>query len=223
MKTPHMNHIQATSAPQGRSHTAAMALVLTAGAAFLLNSAPAQAKADGPWLVRAGVSNIEPASGNGRLINDTTAVDVDSQIGPSINVAYFFTPNWAVDVLGALPFEHDIALNGQQAGSTKHLPPTVTMQYHLRPGQRVQPFVGAGLNYTFFMEESLDNGARLDLEDSFGLAAQLGVDFVLNPNWRLGLDMRYIDIDTDASVNGQGVGEVNIDPTVYSLNLGYRF
>ena len=47
----------------------------------------------------------------------------------------------------------DIELNGVNAGSTKHLPPTVSLQYHFRGNERVKPFIGAGLNYTIFFEE----------------------------------------------------------------------
>lgn len=205
--------------PGLRTHT--LALVTAATALTALHSAPVLAGVESPWLVRGGLSLVDPGSDNGQL--SIGEIDVDSRVGPSLNVAYYFSPNWAVDVLGALPFKHDLALNGSEIGNAKHLPPTVTLQYHLRPSQTIQPFVGLGLNYTFFMEETLSSGDRLDLDDSFGLAAQAGVDVKLSRHWRVGMDLRYIDIDTDAQVNGQAVGTVNIDPLVYSLNLGYRF
>ena len=201
--------------------TSTLALLTAATALTTLHSAPALAGVESPWLVRGGLSLVDPGSDNGQL--SIGEIDVDSRVGPSLNVAYYFSPNWAVDVLGALPFKHDLALNGSEIGNAKHLPPTVTLQYHLRPSQTIQPFVGLGLNYTFFMEETLSSGNRLDLDNSFGLAAQAGVDLMLNRHWRLGMDLRYIDIDTDARVDGQAVGTVNIDPLVYSLNLGYRF
>lgn len=196
------------------------ALLLAASAAPL--ALPAQAvSSDGPWLVRGGVSQVAPKSDNGQLaVGDIT---VDSKIGPSVNLAYFFTPNLAVDVLGALPFKHDFAINGADAGSTQHLPPTVTAQYHFLPGGKLQPYAGLGLNYTLFMDEQLNSGNKLKLDPSFGLAAQLGVDVPLDAKWRIGFDARYIDIDSKASVDGQRIGTVEIDPFVYSVNLGYRF
>lgn len=171
--------------------------------------------------MRGGLSQIAPKSDNGQLtVGDIT---VDNSIGPSLNVAYYFSPNWAVDVLAALPFEHDFSINGAEAGNTKHLPPTVTLQYHFLPQAKVQPFVGVGLNYTLFMDEQLNSGNKLELDDSFGLAAQVGVDVPLNQQWRVGFDARFVDIDSDAKVDGQSIGEINIDPIVYSLNVGYRF
>lgn len=204
-----------------RSIRAATTLMLALSAAALAPPSFAAAADEGRWLLRGGVSHIAPNSDNGRLsVGD---VNVDSATGPSLNIGYRFTPNWTVDVLAALPFEHDFAINGASAGSTQHLPPTVTVQYHFLPEARVQPFIGVGLNYTLFMDEQLDSGNELKLSPSFGPAAQIGFDVPIDKRWRVGFDARYIDIDTKASVDGAPIGTINIDPIVYSLNLGYRF
>lgn len=205
--------------PPGRLLSVAAVAALAAGA--VMAPSDAVAAEEGRWLIRGGVTQVAPKSDNGNL--SAGAISVDDRIGPSVNVAYFINPNWAIDVLGALPFKHDFSLNGAAAGSTKHLPPTVTLQYHFMPRAQVQPYVGAGLNVTLFMGEELDSGNDLELDPSFGLSAQVGLDVPINPRWRVGLDARYIDIDTDASVDGQGIGTIKIDPLVYSLNLGYRF
>lgn len=197
-------------------------LIVMAALALAAASTPATAAdAASPWLVRAGVSQIAPKSDNGNL--SVGKATVDSRVGPSLNVAYYFTAHWAVDVLAALPFKHDFSINGTNAGNTKHLPPTVTLQYHFLPQARIQPYVGLGLNYTLFMDEQLNSGNELDMEPSFGLAFQAGLDVPLNNRWRVGLDARFIDIDSKARVDGQSIGKINIDPMVYSLNLGYRF
>ncbi len=189
-------------------------------AASALGAAPAFA-ADGPLMVRVGVHNVDPKSDNGNL-----GVDVDSKVGLTFNVDWYLTPNLAIDVLAALPFEHDITAGGSKIGSTKHLPPTVSLQYHFLPGARINPYVGAGINYTMFFEDKLDNSSSsFELDNSFGLAAQAGVDFALDParRWVVGVDLRYIDIDTDAKINGSKAGTVEIDPLVYGVNVGYRF
>ena len=198
--------------------SAAMLLALCAAAL------PSQAQAasdEGRWLIRGGLSHIEPKSDNGQLsVGD---ISVNSHFDPSVNVGYFLSPNWAVDVLLALPFEHEFSINGSNAGSTAQLPPTVSLQYLFLPGAKVQPYVGAGANLTIFMDEQLNSGNELKLDPSFGLAVQAGIDVPLNAQWRVGLDARYIDIDSKASVDGQNVGTVEIDPYVLSINLGYRF
>lgn len=215
-----MNSQTLTTESPNRTMKSAAALLFALSAVSLAPQTQAAAD-DGRWLVRGGISQIAPKSDNGQL--SVGSIAVDNEIGPSLNVAYYFTPHWAVDVLGALPFKHDFSINGADAGSTKHLPPTVTLQYHFLPQGRIQPYVGIGLNYTLFMDEQLNSGNDLELDPSFGLAAQVGVDVPLNSRWRVGLDARHIDIDSKASVDGQDIGTVQIDPMVYSINLGYRF
>lgn len=191
------------------------------GALLLAGATAAQASTEHVWQARIGVSTIVPTSDSGDILPGE--IDIDNDTGPTFNLAYFFTPNLAVDVLGGLPFEHDIKLNGSKVATTKQLPPIVTLQYHFAPEAQVRPFVGIGLNYTYFYDEDLDNGADLELSDSWGAAVQAGVDFALDDNWSLGGDVRYAKIDTDVKINGVKVGSVDVDPTVYSVNLGYRF
>lgn len=195
-------------------------------AASVLGAAPAFA-ADSPLMVRVGVHNVDPKSDNGSLAGGALDVEVDSQVGPTFNINWYFTPNLALDVLAALPFKHDISVNnGALTGSTKHLPPTVSLQYHFMPSGSIDPYLGLGVNYTMFWEDKIDNGGPgLELDNSFGLAAQVGVDFALDAarKWVVGVDARYIDIDADATVGGADVGTVEIDPLAYGVNLGYRF
>ncbi len=138
-----------------------------------------------------------------------------------------FTPNWGFEVLAAAPFEHDITLtDGTPVGDVEHLPPTFSVQYHFAPDSTIRPYIGVGLNYTTFMSESLSGplaGSDLKLDDSTGLAVQFGVDFMLNENWCINLDVRSIDIETNADLDGAFLTTVKIDPTVFGVNVGYRF
>ena len=86
--------------------------------------------------------------------------------------------------------------------------------------------MGLGLNYTFFFDEGTTGaltGTKLSLKDSWGLAAQAGVDIDITPDWFVNLDVHYIDIDTKAKVNGATLGTVEIDPWVFGINIGTRF
>jgi len=175
----------------------------------------------GDWLVRFGLSDIDPKSDNSPIVS------VDSAWGATFNFTYMMTDNWAVEVLAAWPYEHDISLvGGSEAASTEHLPPTVSLQYHFMADSTFQPYVGLGVNYTMFFSEDTYGplaGADLSLDDSWGLAYELGADFMLNEKWFLNASFRYIDIETDASVNGDFLGTVEIDPWVYGAHLGFRF
>jgi outer membrane protein len=194
-------------------------------AAALALAAPAQAQEAGDWTFSVGAHAVDPTSDNGTLAGGALSTDVDSAWSPTITAEYWLRPNWGIEILAALPFEHDIALNVAHAGSTRQLPPTVSLQYHFR-GRRVTPFVGLGLNYTTFFEEETRGplaGTELELDDSWGLAAHGGLDIAIGDSKWLRLDARWIDIDTDASVNGADVGTVEIDPWVYGAAFVWAF
>ena len=203
-----------------------MKAILPLALALLAGASAAHASDAGGWELRFGVHAVDPASDNGRLAGGALAADVDAAFSPSISLEYRINPNLGIEVLGALPFKHDVELNGTKAATVKHLPPTVSLQWHFLPQGKVDPFVGLGLNYTRFF--SIDEtgpleGTRLDLGDSWGLAAHAGVAFALQERWSLSLDLRWIDIESKARVDGVKVGTVDIDPLVYGVALGYRF
>lgn len=191
----------------------------TVVAAALTCSIPASAS---DWIVRFGGHYVDPGSDNHEIVN------VASGESLTFSATYLFNPNWSVELLAALPFKHDIKLNagGARVAEVKHLPPTVSVQYHFAPGSRIRPYVGAGLNATLFFDEKTTGalaGEKLSLDTSFGLVAQLGVDIDIGTAWFLGLDARWIDIDTDAKLSGTNIGSVEIDPWVIGLTVGRRF
>lgn len=198
------------------------ALVLAASAA-----APAMAQSKGEWTIGAGVHQVAPKSDNGSLAGGTLAVDVGNDVKPTITGEYFIADNLGIEVLAALPFKHDINIAGLgRVGSTKHLPPVVSLQYHFNSAGKVSPFIGAGLNYTTFFSESTGGalaGSKLKLDDSFGLAAHVGLDFNISPKAAIRVDARWADIDTDVKLDGAKLGTVNIDPLVYGASYVVRF
>lgn len=193
-------------------------------AATLAISSQAIAYGAGDFFTRVGVAKVAPKSDNGSLAGGAFAVDVQDKTDFAFTLGYRFHDKLGIELLAALPFEHDIQLNGENLASTKHLPPTLTLQYYPLGGSdaRVQPYVGAGINYTRFSDEQLAIG-ELDLDDSWGAAAQVGVDLLIDEHWALNAAAWYLDIDTDATVNGAAAGTVAIDPMVVMAGLSYRF
>ena len=192
-------------------------ITLLASAALAL---PALAQSAGDMTLGLGLAGVMPKDGNGTLAG--AAADVGNNVRPSITFEYFIRDNLGIEVLGALPFKHDIFLGGAFAGTTKHLPPTVSLNYHIPTGGKVTPFVGVGLNYTTFFEESSDLG-ELKIKDSRGLAATLGADYALSDKCALRLDLRYIDIDSEVTLDGALIGTVEIDPVVASVSYVMKF
>ena len=196
-------------------------LVAAAAGAFMLSPA-ANAHEKGDWLLRVGVGHVDPKSSNGDIAS------VDSGTALVFNGTYFFTPNVGFEILAATPFSHDIELaaDGTKVGEVKHLPPTFSLQYHFDTAGAFNPYVGAGLNYTLFFDEDTEGplaGTSLKLDDSIGLAAQLGTDIEVSETISLNFDVRWIDINTDAELDGAALEEVEIDPVVYSLTAVWEF
>lgn len=192
----------------------------------VLMPAVAPAHEAGDWLLRFGAHVIDPKSDNGSLAGGALAVDVGSDIKPTAMIEYMLSDRLGLELIVAAPFRHDIKLNGADAGSTRQLPPTLSLQWHFNPGATVQPFLGAGINYTWFDGERSAGpiaGTELRLSNSWGWAVHAGIDFQLNPRWFVGADLRWIDIDSKVRVDGAKVGTVNIDPIAYGVYVGYRF
>lgn len=201
--------------------------LLLAGLAASFASVPALAQSKGDWTVAVGAHQVAPKSDNGRLVGGTLEADVGKDIKPTFTAEYFIADNLGIEVLAALPFEHDIALRGLgSVGSTKHLPPVISLQYHFNSQGRLSPFVGAGINYTRFFSTNT-RGALAGSEPGtgrfLGLALHAGVDYKLSDRGALRVNLRWIDIDTEARLDGNRIGTVNIDPLVYGVAYVHRF
>jgi outer membrane protein len=112
-------------------------------------------------------------------------------------------------------------------GSFKHLPPTLTLQYHFLPDGQIRPYVGMGINYTRISGVSLRSniaGANLQLESSsVGGALQAGVDVKLTKNMFLNFDIKKIYIASDIMVNGTKSSAIKLDPLAVGVGIGWRF
>lgn len=118
--------------------------ILAALSALSIATMPALASAE-DWLVKVGAHQVTPNSNNGSLAGGALKTDVDSDIQPTITVEYFFNKNVGVELLASTPFKHDFSINGTAAGSTKHLPPTLSLHYHFNPEDQLSPFLASGL------------------------------------------------------------------------------
>lgn len=204
---------------------------LLAALAAGLSMTPALAETAGTWTLGVGAGYVDPESGNGTL--DTALgkldVDVDSDVRPTITGEYFVADNVGIELLAALPFHHDIDLKAADGSvvkaKTQHLPPTLSLQYHFdNVHANVKPFIGVGANYTtFFKEEVYLGDSDLDIDDSWGVAGHVGVDFKINATDAVRIDARYIDLEPDVKLDGVDIGTAEINPWVYGISYVKRF
>jgi outer membrane protein len=186
--------------------------------AVVLPTAQAQTADSGSWIVRARVLYLDPAN------KDDTGLDlsIDSKTFPEVDITYFFTPNLAAELVLTYPQKHDVSAGGTKIGSLKHLPPTLSLQYHFTGLGAVRPYIGAGVNYTRFSDVDLPSGVTTD-KDSFGAAVGAGLDFSLGGGWLLNADIKKVQIRTDIAAGGSKLGTFKVDPTLVSLGIGKRF
>jgi outer membrane protein len=212
-------------------------MVLCAGitsAVALAGSASAAAPETGDWIVRAGASIVAPESNNGTLYLDRVLgpeapaadLEVDNGTSFTFTVSYFLTSHVAVELLAAYPFTHDFTLQAPGLkidGKVDHLPPTLSVQYHYPVGENFIPYVGVGVNRTYFFNADVNAPVDVNIDDSTGLAGQIGLDIMVNKKWLVNAEVRYIDISSNVDINKVNVGNVDINPWLYGLNVGYRF
>lgn len=209
-------------------------------------SSPVMAYQTGDMIVRTGAAIIEPHIDSGMLKEDGATMspsskisDVESNTQLGLSMTYMLGDQFGVELLATTPASHTIKTSGAVAGKfadVKHLPPTVTLQYYPMDTSSVfQPYIGAGINYTRFFDAEFKEGNKatysgLKLQDSWGLAFQLGADYHINEHWSVNAAAWYLDIETKATFKdktGAAIKrysvDVDLDPMVYMVGISYRF
>ena len=201
-------------------------MVMAAGAA----STAAQAD-EGSWLVRARAVRLHMADQSEAIPSlgvPSDAIQANDKTIPEIDITYFFTKNIAAELILTVPQKQDVTLSGAKIGTFKHLPPTLTAQYHFLPDGQFRPYVGAGINYTRISSVALNvpGVGDLDLESSsIGGAIQIGVDVKVADNLFVNVDVKKVWISSDVMLKSTGakVSSVTLDPIAISVGIGYRF
>jgi outer membrane protein len=193
------------------------------------------------WLVRLTGTYVKPNSDTSNVqgLPAGAKLQVDPASSATFTLTYMLTDNIGVELLGAVPFHHDIVGSGSlnalgTVATITQLPPVLSLQYHFNPGGVVRPYLGVGVNHTFFWDENATNSLNaalggptsVDASNSWGAAGQFGVDFGIDRNWFLNFDVRYISIDTSVKLKTNGETrslDLGVNPWAISAGVGYRF
>ncbi len=205
-----------------------LAAVVTA-TAFAATS-PAMAFETSAVTARFRAVHLDPADKSdaiGALAAPKDTLDVEAKWIPDIDFEYALSPNWGLELLLTVPQKHSVIARqsalglNQSLGSVTHLPPTLTAKYYFLT-DKVRPYVGAGVNVTWFTKNDL--ALNLDIDRwSVGPALQAGVDVSLNDQWSLSFDAKRAWISTDVSLGGTKLTTVHVDPWIIGVGVGYRF
>ena len=192
-----------------------------------LTALPLAAQADTPsepWLVR--LRAVELLSRN----KDTTGfgLSINDLIMPELDISYFLTENFAAELILSYSQYQKVNAGSNRIGSFKHLPPTLTLQYHFTNMGAFKPYVGVGLNYTHITNVHFSPAVVSALHPdvsraSFGAAFQLGADYEIAKNIYLNLDLKRLDLGVNVHSSGTKVGEFKVDPVLIGVGIGYRF
>lgn len=193
-------------------------------------------KEAGSFMVRGRMIGVMPDESAKLALNGTGisgSAKVDNAFVPEVDFSYFITENIALELIAAttrhgVTARNPAGLGDQNLGSVWLLPPTLTLQYHFLPKNWISPYVGAGINYTFFYNEKAGGGVArtVDYENSFGWALQAGVDIQLQDRFYLNIDVKKLFLSTDVTINGplgRITADVDLDPWIVGVGVGYRF
>ena len=200
--------------------------------------------------------NISPTedSSLGKTVNNLLGAPVMSpgaelavsdKVIPELDISYYITKNIAAELILALGTHHNVSITedtnsvvgNQNLGSVNLLPPTLTAQWHFNPDQLIDPYLGAGINYTLMLDRNAKesagaiNGNKIKIDrDSWGYVLQGGVDVNLKNGWLLNADIKYVNIETDVQLKGAAtdnqwrkVDALDINPWVFGIGIGKRF
>ena len=193
---------------------------------FAAAAVPSHAVQKGDWLIRGGLGHVAPTGESGTVPVVGGRVEADDSTNLAVHFTYILSDNMGVELLGALPFSHDLTHDSLGKVETKELPPTLILLYNFSPKSGVRPYAGIGLNYTTFFSEKTTGvlaGTSLRLDDSFGLAVEAGVDVDINKDWFFNASLWRMDIDTEADSSLLGKFDVAIDPWALFVGVGKRF
>ena len=209
-----------------------IALALLTATAMTSSAALVSAKEKGDILVRMRGIAVTPDSGGSTDVIGGSA-DINEAYVPEVDFSYFFTDNIAAELILATT-KHNVGVSATtlsrdvDLGDVWLLPPTLTVQYHFQPKSAFSPYIGAGLNYTFFYNEDSGNDpavTSVSYDNNIGYALQAGFDYEFSDRWVLNFDVKKLFLKTDVKVNGGAINanDVDVDPWIFGIGFGYRF
>jgi len=189
----------------------------------------AAAKEAGDFVVRLrGIGFLTDTSGTTDVLGGSARTSNDWV--PELDFSYFFTKNIAAELILATT-KHTVEIKNSTSGdldlgTVRLIPPVLTLQYHFLPDQKFSPYIGAGINYVIVHSKSTGRSvANVSYTNEFGYAFQIGLDYIVDDNWSINVDVKKVFVDTDIRVNDGTIRAdgTDLDPWVVGVGFGYKF
>lgn len=216
-----------------RSVTAAFSAVLMASAS---SAWAADGLGGGDLLLRVrGLAMIPQESGRDDQLHGE--IKAGNAYVPELDLTYFFNDYFSAELIAATTRntikDKGSTLGDLNLGHVWILPPTLSAQVHPLGRRRFDPYVGAGLNYTFFYNaggtQNINGSpAHVTYDNAFGYAFGAGFNYQVDDSWFLNVDVKKLYVSTSAHVILDSSGEatrarVDLDPWLIGIGIGYRF
>lgn len=184
------------------------------------------------WLLRARLIDVVPDVSSSTITKiGGNVTRISSQIEPEVDISYFFKPQFAIEIPAAT-MRSSVRATGTvlgpiNLGQVSVLPPMILFQYHPQFNEKIKPYAGVGPNYTIFYHSNSGPVAnKVTYSDNWGVAFQLGTDLIIDKHWSINVDFKKILVKTHATVYALGTSvssDVNINPMIYGVGVGYHF
>ena len=211
-------------------HKTIRTLALLSSATLLAGGALAQANTVKlgvilyqPHARTSGITGLGvPAGADASVDSATTALfTYEREIAPNLGLELVLglPPTVKARASGSVPFLGEVL-------SAKNVAPTLLLNYHFgAAGSQLRPYLGVGVNYTRFTGATTPYGWQVSLSDSWGLAAQAGVDVALGRQWGLFASIGMAQVKSDLVAVGASVLRSSIDfrPITYAAGVAYKF
>ncbi|MGF6875701.1 OmpW/AlkL family protein [Paraburkholderia sp. MM5477-R1] len=196
---------------------------VSANGSTMAGEVPADGIHAGDVLVRLRAISIEPEVHTSGTLS-SLGVGVNNALVPELDLTYMIRDAIGIELILATS-RHHVTSGLGDLGGVNVLPPTLLLQYHFNHAGMIRPYVGAGVNYTYFYNDGLSAGSEgiQVSRSSFGPAVQAGVDVQITKTVFLNADIKKIWMHTDASVGGSSLGRLDIDPLVLGIGVGMKF
>ena len=179
----------------------------------------------GDILLRGRIVAVVPDT-TGTIVPIGGTPHVSPAVIPEIDLSYYLTDNISVEgIIGIIPHKakaKGTSLGDRDAGWIYAFAPTLILQYHKEISEGIIPYLGMGMAYIKYFED--DKADQIQYEDDFGAIIQAGIDIKVSEKWYANVDVKHVWADTVAKLNkGAATANVEFNPTIYGVGMGYKF
>ena len=153
----------------------------------------------------------------------------------TFDLGYFVTRNLAVNIFAGIPPWATVRGKGTVESfgpllNTMYAPAILSLQYYYPGFGSFVPYVGVGINRTFFRNVQHKALWGDKVADAWGTAFQVGAQYKLNNHWAVNGDLRYVLLQTHISAGLAAAPEAprvfakaTINPAIIEAGVDYSF